>query len=746
MKNTRTATRLISTAEPLEARIAPAVIFAVETDTNKLIKFDSTNPGVLLQETSITGLQANEFVDGIDFDQATGRLLAFATADNGAVRSSHTYAINLATGVATFASPISFTALDDTPTYGADVDPTDGSFHLINGLDANFGTTTNGSFAGKHVDDPNQNESIAGLAYTHNFGGGGGSTTTLYGYNFLTDELVTIGDLGGAPLDVLSGVVKPVAHFTLGGNNFVSNSPSIGFDIAAAFGGAEIAYLTASSAGNGTHLYTVDLKTAAMTDLGAVGNGSRLFGGMSVSIDASAPAISGHKATWTDLDGDLITMTVSKGTLTADNFRMIAGTNGSALAKLSLDATFAGADIIVTAKPGPTGGDGLVNLGRIIVNGADLGNVTIPGTIAEIDAGTAAVPTPSLKSLTIRGFNRELLPMTESGLSSLADGAGKITINGDLTGRLDVGNGKVGSLVIAGDVVGGDYVGAGSVQGGGSVGSILVKGSLRGGTASNTGSILFAGSGPTVATIAGGLLGSGGFNSGSLKLNGTATVKIGGDLHGGIGSSSGSLSSDAVNTSFFKSVTIGGSVIAEASGEGIFANRLGAVTIKGSLIGDAGNHATIIARGGGFLQTQAAALAIAKVTIGGSVHFGGIHAGVTKALSPVNVDVAIGAISVGGDFLASSVTAGIDVVNGVVGDADDKFIGGNSGSTTVIAKIASVTIKGQLAGTLGGSPDSFGIEAEQIGLIKVGLTKLPLTTGKDNLATGFTADIHVKEF
>ncbi len=52
--------------EPLETRIAPAVIFAV-TENNRLISFDSAAPGTLLSDVAITGLRgADDGADGGD--------------------------------------------------------------------------------------------------------------------------------------------------------------------------------------------------------------------------------------------------------------------------------------------------------------------------------------------------------------------------------------------------------------------------------------------------------------------------------------------------------------------------------------------------------------------------------------------------------------------------------------------------------------------------------------------------------
>ena len=83
-------------------------------------------------------------------------------------------------------------------------------------------------------------------------------------------------------------------------------------------------------------------------------------------------------------------------------------------------------------------------------------------------------------------------------------------------------------------------------------------------------------------------------------------------------------------------------------------------------------------------------------------------------------------------------------VNNILGDADD-ILQTNSNAPGIIARIASITIGGQIYGTSGGAPDSFGIQAEQIGSITVNKVKLALTTAKDDFTLAFTGDVRVRE-
>lgn len=58
--------------DPLESRIASAVVFVVETSTKKLFSVDSATPDTLLIDPPIAGLKGGEFVAAINFRPATG--------------------------------------------------------------------------------------------------------------------------------------------------------------------------------------------------------------------------------------------------------------------------------------------------------------------------------------------------------------------------------------------------------------------------------------------------------------------------------------------------------------------------------------------------------------------------------------------------------------------------------------------------------------------------------------------------
>src|SRR4029434_7524874 len=88
----------------------------------------------------------------------------------------------------------------------------------------------------------------------------------------------------------------------------------------------------------------------------------------------------------------------TKGTLDATQFKLSSPnplTGGSHLIYADFTAAtsgneFIGANLTVIAKRGPTGGDGLVNIGTLDARGVTLGKVTIDGDLQQLDAAGAA--------------------------------------------------------------------------------------------------------------------------------------------------------------------------------------------------------------------------------------------------------------------------------------------------------------------------------------------------------------------
>ena len=167
-----------------------------------------------------------------------------------------------------------------------------------------------------------------------------------------------------------------------------------------------------------------------------------------------------------------------------------------------------------------------------------------------------------------------------------------------------------------------------------------------------------------------------------------------------------------------RGVTIGGSIISGASGSGSIraGDDIGSLIVKGGVLGDSGSPVFIIARGQA-AATATTDLAIGSTNIGGRVEHIAILGGYQTFpfdSDPIAMDgnAQIGSVILGGDWIASSIVAGVEDTNhDGFGNSDDAVIGGGA----PIAKIASILIKGIVVGTGDSSSDHFGFESHEIG-------------------------------
>ncbi len=310
-------------------------------------------------------------------------------------------------------------------------------------------------------------------------------------------------------------------------------------------------------------------------------------------------------------------------------------------------------------------------------------------------------------------------------------------------------------------MIGAEGNGSGSVFSSSSIGPVIITGSLIGGSSGSTGQIVTLAS-LTSATIGGSVIGGTESDSGGIQVSGQlTTLTVNGDIRGGnaVGidvENAGSVLADRIVT-----LTLGGSLIAGTNdffgsirngGAIRVANDIGVATIKGSILGNDTNRALITARGQ-LTPTGTADVAINKLTVQGRVENALIHAGINANDSPTgrNADAQIGIVTVGGNWIASSLVAGaLAGVDGQFGTSDDVIISGSGAKdvATVFSKITSVTIGGQALGSLSGG-DHFGFVAQNIGSFKVkaGTTTFPLLAGNsnDDFLVGLLGDLRVNE-
>jgi hypothetical protein len=251
----------------------------------------------------------------------------------------------------------------------------------------------------------------------------------------------------------------------------------------------------------------------------------RIFAGMepleprallSVTIASNAKS-----ASYTDVDGDLVTVAITTGTLTLGNFvttQVAAGRDQ--LEEINLTAGgFAGTNLTVTVKK-VGAGDGVANIGFINASGNDLGTVSIAGDVGRIDAGDATVATAGIKSLTVRSIGRLGLDTQATGsslTSNIVGALSALTVKGDIDAALVSVTGAVGSVTIGGSLIGGDADDSGEVLATGNIGTVKITGNIEGGNGVNSGDIRSSAGAVGATTVGGSIIGGGGAGSGDVR-------------------------------------------------------------------------------------------------------------------------------------------------------------------------------------------------------------------------------------
>ena len=400
--------------------------------------------------------------------------------------------------------------------------------------------------------------------------------------------------------------------------------------------------------------------------------------------DRIAPAVllNAKTLTYFDADGDIVTLTISKGKLTAADFVFDLPFDSGERQQLRLidfagDLGKAGANLSISAEP-EAGGNGVVDVGYIKALGIDLGNVTIDGDLARIDAGDAILSTAAVQRLNTGSM----------GVAALATQAP----GGNLTSHL---NGPLGKLTVVGDFKDATLLAEGGDAG--RINRIEIGGSIIGGDAAQSGSIRAQGTiGPV--HIGGSIIGGAGLKSGQLASRaGTGAVEIGGSVIGGVGRESGAVGSGgaivriaiAQDLIGYLGAEIGGG---ESSGALLSSTMIGSVTIGCSIAGGAGFKSGIVATKGG----------ISSVTVQGSVLGGsGVESGA------IGSDAAVGVVKVMGDVwggtgeesghIVSKTSINKVLVKGFVRGGD----GDESGAVGALGSVTLVRIDGDLLGGLG---------------------------------------------
>lgn len=411
-----------------------------------------------------------------------------------------------------------------------------------------------------------------------------------------------------------------------------------------------------------------------------------------------APAIvfaaNGLSATFDDVDGDQVTVKVTKGTLDATNFTFGLA-QPAELQKLTLGAEFDESDLIITVKAG-VDGNGMVNVGQIDATGVDLKNVSIAGDLGRINAG-GGLPTAKVfgvAALTVDSMGRGGVALQGAGGSvySTINGAlGKLTVKGDIYHSQVGVEANIGSVTLGGSLIGGADAGSGLIISGRTpgfaddIGAVKIGGSIVGGTGPESGQLFSVGNIASL-TIGGDIAGGTGNRSGSVFSENIGVVTVKGSILGNALAERTFTEVGAISAfGSIKSLTVGGDIIGGGGKFGGYVWAFGSIgTVK--ITGDVRGDNSVVALNNAILDFAASfnggvqsAASIGSVSVGGSVIGGLAHYS--------------GVIFVGNEDLAGNqAEPGVDLVGDIATNN-----GINVGFATA-GNIGTVTIKGSVIG------------------------------------------------
>lgn len=451
---------------------------------------------------------------------------------------------------------------------------------------------------------------------------------------------------------------------------------------------------------------------------------------------------------FTDVDGDIVTVKSSLGTLGAANFTFGPPPQVSELQNITLDASFDNTDLTITVKAVP-GGNGSVNVGAILAPGVDFKSISIVGDLGHINAGGGdpAAKVFGVGSLTVDSMGRAGVVLQGGGgtLYSFIDGRlGKLKVKGDMAGASIETTADMGGVEIGGSLIGGAGASSGLLFAGSNpafalnIGSVKIGGSIVGGAGENSGQIFSVGSIGAV-TIGGDLTGGTGNRAGWIYGDiGIGAVVVKGSILGNVLADRTNFGNGTISTGgAMKSLTVGGDII---GGGGTFGGyvyaggAMGAVKITGDVRGDnsvpALNNA-ILDFAASFNGGVQSSTSMGNVSVGGSV-IGGIasYSGVifvgnenfagNQATPGVGLPGDIGTNNGINEPFATAGNMGTVTVKGSVigGGLVSTFPNGNSGGASGWIKadggMGAVKISGDVIGSIGAY--SGAIQARGVGI------------------------------
>jgi hypothetical protein len=615
MKATRSNPRFMPRLETLERRILLSTIVPSDplewtvggmwaSAVRRFALFSTSDPGTTLSSTAISGLGGSEDILAMAVRPSNGQLYGLGVKGG----TARVLQIDLDSGTTT---QIGSTFGVTGSNFGFDFDPTTDLLRIVSDADENISFNLTTGKATSLPDLSPSSSSIVAIAFTNNFVGA--TSTTLFG-------LDTAGNVFSS-INPATGVVTPIGSLATDPNG------SLGFDIAP----DGTAFATMNFTSGPTLLFTLNIADRGQPTLEGSFDPATPLTGLAIFGKVSGP--NQRTASFTDVDGDIVTVKISKGMLDPSKLQLVPANGGFYLRALNLaDPQFAGSSVTITAKPGPHGGDGFVNVGAILAGTNNLGAVSVKGDLGQIDAGapTNTAKQPAVKSLTVQSMGMYGLSTQIGGdlVSDIKGALPKLVVKGDVRGENVAITGNLGTATIAGSLIGGSTADSGSIHAA-VFGSVSIGGDLIGATATGTGAIIGTGT----SVIVGGSVVGVGVDSGKIAT--AASVTIHGDLIGGSGTGSG--------------LVEGTKVVIDADVRGGSAVRAGSVDIANGSLKLGGSVVGGTADQTGEIRISGVGGAKSNVIIGGSIVGGGDDSGAVSVLSGASLSkLKISGIIVGG--------------------------------------------------------------------------------------------------
>ncbi len=575
------------------------------------------------------------------------------------------------------------------------------------------------------------------------------------------------------------------------------------------------------------YIHVVDATRTANNQIFVTGRGSigKIVVGGSLLGDATIATASDNTGR---IDASFDIGKVSIGTDFMDGIRGGGGKNsgllkaGHAIGKVTVAGGIIGGTGDSSGRIDSGGNLNEVRVfGSITGDGPHSGGVFAVGDIASVIVGGRVVGGASSGSGFIEGLKNvgpvfitaDVLGGAGAGSGVIASGGtlGNVTIGGKLNGGNGANSGAIlggqdptksvrslGDVTVLGALIGSDGDGSGAIRSGGAIGNVKIGTALQSGLAMHGGvgslsGAIFAGGAIKGITVSRGVAGDDGDGSASIQSHGLiGTVAITGDVTGGAGAGSASILSHELVSSAHPvageigSVSISGklsgstdrtaliqadgkigkiSVGAIQGGTGSYSGAIvsgagfvkpgatASITVSGLVEGGAGDHSGYIEIGGRLGSFTAGGLTLASIRVAhdlGSLTVNGLVSDSiilarSEGASAGTSAPAIGSVNVGGNWTASVLAAGVVAGNdGLFGTSDDRLIAAAHPGKN-IATIAKIVIGGIVEGT-SATGDHFGFVAQQIGSFSSNGIAFALTkAGGQTFELGTHGDTTVRE-